>query len=118
MFLGFDWGKNVVIFRAENSSLVHIDNKKKDILVFGEGPTQWVDNTLVSGKAKHSTNILRSQRNFCLSLHYNESKTFLFVNATKIYQFKVKNFEIKQYQLCSGNISKDFTANNIKIKQD
>ena len=31
--------------------------------------------------------------------------SFLFVNAiNKIYQFKVKDFEIKDYTLCLGNI--------------
>ena len=38
-FPGFDWCKNV-IFGVDNSSCVHIDNKKKYILVLGEGPTQ------------------------------------------------------------------------------
>ena len=35
-----------------------------------------------------------------------------------MYQFKTKDSEIKSYPLCSGNISKYFAANNIKIKQD
>ena len=39
---------------------------------------------------------------------------FLFANGTKIYQFKAKNSEIKDYALCLGNISKDFTNNNMK----
>ena len=51
------------------------------------------------------------------SLHYNGSKTFLFANATKIYQFKVKNSEIKPYPLCVGNISNYFTASNMKRKR-
>ena len=34
----------------------------------------------------------------------------------KIYQFKAKNSEIKPHPLCLGNISKDFTANNMKKK--
>ena len=34
------WGKNVNSFGADNSSSVHIHNKDKNILVFGEGPTQ------------------------------------------------------------------------------
>ena len=38
------------------------------------------------------------------------------MNATKVYQFKAKNSEIKDYALCSGNISKDFTINNLKRK--
>ena len=32
----------------------------------------------------------------CQSLHYHEIKSFLFLNATKIYQFKTKDFEIKK----------------------
>ena len=39
-------------------------------------------------------------------------------NTTKIYQFKAKNLEIKDYALCSGNISKNVTINNMKKKQD
>ena len=48
------------------------------------------------------------------NLHYNGSKNFLFVNATKLYQSKAKNSEIKDYPLCLGNVLKDFTINNIK----
>ena len=51
---------------------------------------------------------------FVLSLHYNGSNSFLFVNATKVYQFKAKNSEIKDYALCLGNVSKDFTINKMK----
>ena len=51
-----------------------------------------------------------------LSLHYNGSNSFLFVNATKIYQSKAKDSEIKDYASCLGNISKDFTINNMKKK--
>ena len=39
---------------------------------------------------------------------------FLFVNATKIHQFKTKDSEIKNYPLCLGNISGDFSVNNMK----
>ena len=49
-------------------------------------------------------------------MHYNGSNNLLFVNATKIYQFKANDSEIKKYLLCLGNISKDFTANNMKKK--
>ena len=51
-----------------------------------------------------------------LSLHHNGSNSFLSVNATKIYQFRAKDSEIKDYTLCLGNISKDFTINNMKKK--
>ena len=39
-----------------------------------------------------------------LSLHYNGVNSYLFVNSTKIYKFKAKDFEIKAYSLCLGNI--------------
>ena len=34
----------------------------------------------------------------------------------RIYQFKAKDSEIKDYALCLGNISKDFAINNMKKK--
>ena len=37
--------KQVIIFGADMSSSVHIDNKKKDILILGEGSTQGLDDT-------------------------------------------------------------------------
>ena len=38
-----EWGKNVVIFRVDNSSLVYADNRKKDIPIFVEEPTDGLD---------------------------------------------------------------------------
>ena len=109
-------GKNVIIFGVDMSSPVHIDNESKYILVLGKGPTQGLDNTTLTAEAEYSINFLRSQRKFCLCLHYNRSKSFLYVNDTKIYQFKAKNSTPKPYSLCLGNISKDFTANDMKKK--
>ena len=43
--------------------------------------------------------------------------SFFFVNDTKIYQVKAKDPEIKDYTLCLGNTSKDFTINNMKKKR-
>ena len=45
-FPGGGFGQNVLIFGADMSSSVHIDNKKKDILVLGKGPTQGLEHTL------------------------------------------------------------------------
>ena len=81
---------------------MYIDNK--DILIFGKGPTQGLDNTTSTAKGEYSINFSRSQRKLCLSLHYNVSNSFLFVNATKIYQFKAKNSEMTPYSLCLGII--------------
>ena len=64
---------------------MHIDNKKKDTLIFGKGPTQGLDNITLKVEAQYSNTFSRSNRKFCLSLHYDGSDSFLFVNATKIY---------------------------------
>ena len=45
-----------------------------------------------------------------------EATVFLFVNPTKIYQFKAKGSEIKDYALCLDNVSKYLTVNNMKQK--
>ena len=95
------------------NSSVHIDDKKRDILILGKDPTQGVDDTTLTAEAQYSVNFSRSNRKFCLSMHYNGNNSFLYVNATKIYRFKVKDSEIKQYPLCLGNISGDSSANNM-----
>ena len=44
------FGQNVLIFGADMSSSIHIDNKKKDILVLGRGPAQGLESTLTAEK--------------------------------------------------------------------
>ena len=82
---------------------MHSDNKNKDILMLGEAPTQGLDDTKSTAQAKYPINFTQSRKRFVLKLHYNGSNSFLFVNATKIYQFKAKDSEIKDYALCLGN---------------
>ena len=53
-------------------------------------------------------------KKFCLSLHYNGANSYLFVNGTKIYNFKAKDSEIVATPLCLGKISKDWSTDNIK----
>ena len=52
-------GKNVIIFGADNSSSVHIDNKNKDIFILSERLTQGLDDTALTAEAKYS--ILHNQ---------------------------------------------------------
>ena len=95
---------------------VHINNKNKDLLILGEGPTQGLDDITLTAEANYSINFIKPRKKFVWSLHQNGSNTFLFVNATKIHQFKAKDSKIKAYTQCSGNLSKDFRINNIKEK--
>ena len=75
-------------FGADMSSSVHDDNKNKDIFVFGEGLTQGLDDTTITAEVKYPINFTRYGKKIVLSLHYNGSNNFLFVNAVKMYQFK------------------------------
>ena len=38
----------------------------------------------------------------------------MFVNVTEIYKFKAKDFEIVASPLCLGNISKDWSTDNMR----
>ena len=49
-FPGGGFGQNILIFGVDMSSSSHIDNKKKDILVLGKGPTQGLEHTLTAEK--------------------------------------------------------------------
>ena len=58
--------------------------------------------------------LLKIIKNFCLSLHYNGANSYLFVNGTEIHKFEAKDTEIVTTPLCLGNISKDFSVDNMK----
>ena len=79
-FPGGGFGQNVLIFGVDMSSSAHIDNKKKDILVLGKGPTQGLEHTLTAEKM-YSINFTVTKKKFCLSLHFNAVNSYLFVNG-------------------------------------
>ena len=106
-------GQNILIFGSEMSSSAHIDNKRKDILVLGKRPTQGLEDTLTAEKI-YSVNFTLTKRRFCLSSHYNGANSYLFINVTEIYKFKAKDFDIVATPLCVGNISKDWSVDNMK----
>ena len=58
--------------------------------------------------------IFLKKKKFCLSLHYNGVNSCLSVNGTRINKFKAKGSEIVANPLCLGNISKDFSVDNVK----
>ena len=63
------------------SSSTKIDNKKKDILILGKGPTQGLEHTL-SVKKMYSINFSKGHTKFCLKLHYSGVNSNLFANGT------------------------------------
>ena len=82
------------------NSSVHIDNKNKDILILCKGPTQGLDNTILTAEAEYSTNFTEERKKYLFKstlqrlfiitstvIHYN---SYLFVNEVKIYNSKKK----------------------------
>ena len=102
------------MFVADMSSSVDIKNKEKDILILGKGPTQRIENTTLTAEAIYSINFAKPNKRFVLRLYYNRSNNVLFFNPKRVYKFKAIDSEIKNYALCLGNFSKEFTISNMK----
>ena len=88
-FPGGGFCQNILAFGVDMISSAHIYNKKKNILLLGIGPTQGLEHTLIAN-------------------------SYLFVNGTEIYKFKVKDSETVVGPICLGNISKDWSVDNLK----
>ena len=63
-FPGGEFGQNVLIFGVDMSFYVHIDNKKKDLLILGKGPTQGLEHILTAEKM-YSINFTVTKKKFC-----------------------------------------------------
>ena len=72
-------------------------------MILGKGPTQGLEHTLTADK-----------KEFCFSLHYNGANSYLFVNDQEIHKFKAKDSDIVTTPLRLGNISKDWSIDNMK----
>ena len=86
---------------------------KKDIVILGKGPTQGLEHT-ITAKRLYSINFTKENTKCCLSLHYNGANSYLFVNGTDIIKFKATHSEVATYPSCLGNISKDWSVDNMK----
>ena len=86
---------------------------KKKTLVLGIGPTQGLEH-IITAEKMYSINFTVTNKKYCLSLHYNGANSYLFVNGIEIYKFKAKDSEIVAIPLWLGNISKDWSVDNIK----
>ena len=111
-FPGVGFGQIVIKFGVDMSSSVHVDNKK-GILIYGKGPTQRLEHTLTAEKM-YSINFTVTRKTFFLSVHYNGTNSYLFVNGTEIYKLKAKDSEIVAAPLCLGNVLKDWPLDNMK----
>ena len=103
-FLVGGFSQNVIIFGVDMSSSTKIDNRKKETLILGKGPTQGLEHTLCAEKM-YSIKFSKGDTRFCFSLHYNRVNSYLNVNGIEIYRFKAKDPEIVATLLC---FTKDF----------
>ena len=108
------FGRNCIIFGADLSSSSHANSKKNNILLLGKDFVQGTNGTTIYAKKLYSINFTENNKKFSLSLHCNGANSYLFVNGTEIHKFKAKDSEIVASPLCLGNISKDFSVDNMK----
>ena len=75
MFIGFDrkrsfsfpgggFDQNVITFGEDMSSSIHIDNKGKDILILGFGPTERLGEHSLTAEQMYSINFTVIKRHF------------------------------------------------------
>ena len=86
---------------------------KKAILILGKSPTQELEHTLAAEKL-YLISFTKENTKFYLSLHCNGLNSYLFLNGTEIIKFKAKDPEIAVYPLSLGNISKEWSVDNMK----
>ena len=68
----------------------------------------------MTAEKEYAINFTQQQKKLCFNLHCDGVNCYLFVNSAKIYTFKAKDSEVKIALLCLGNVSKDFSADNMK----
>ena len=95
------------------SSSTKIYNGKKHVFILGRGVAQGLEHTR-SAEKTYSINFTENNKKFCLSLHYNGGNCCLLVNGIEVCRFKAKDSEIVATPLCLGNISKDWSVDNMK----
>ena len=62
----------------------------------------------------YSISLTEHNKKFCLSLYYNGTNSYLFVNDEEIHKFKAKDSETVTTPLCLGNISKNWSVDNME----
>ena len=83
-FPGGGLGQNIIILGVDMNSAIHIDNKGKDILILGKGPTEGLGEHSLTAQKMYSINFTLTKKKFCFNLHYNGCSSYLFVNGAEI----------------------------------
>ena len=69
----------------------------------------------------YSISFTENNKNYCLSLPYNGTNSYIFFNGTEVFKLLLRIFKFKDSQIVAtslwlGNISKDFSVGNMKNK--
>ena len=73
---------------------VHIDNKNKNILILGKGPTQGLYNTTLTREADDSINLSGSQKRFVYTFIITEATVFYSLIPQKYINSKQKTLKL------------------------
>ena len=101
------FGRNCVTFVVDMNSSVHVDNKKKDILILGEEPTHGLEGTTLSTEKRYSINLTENNKKFCLSLHHNGADSYLLM-VQKLLNLKPKILRSLQLHYVQEIFQKNF----------
>ena len=107
-------GKNVMIFGAYMKDSEKENNKKQSILVLDYGSVK-INDTDIYAEKSYTPDFTSDNKVTCLSLHYNGSNSFLYVNGKQITQFEA-NTEINKYSIAKGNIANNADISDSDIK--
>ena len=80
---GTGLGRNVAIFGVNMSLSIKVDNRKKDILILGKGPTQRLEHTM-SAEKMYLINFTEHNKHFCV--------VCIIIEQTVTYLLIVKKF--------------------------
>ena len=105
--------KSAKNFGVGNSSSVHIDNNKNDIIILHKGRTQVLNDSTIAVEAEYSTDFSRSRKKIVSVCIIMEATLFYLLMRQRYNNSKQKTLK-KIYSLCLGNISKEFAVNNMK----
>ena len=82
------------------SSFVHVDNKGKDILILGKGPTQGLGEHSLTAEKIYSVNFTDNGEKYCLSLRYNGVISYLLMVQ------KLLNLSKRFWDCCNSIMSR------------
>ena len=104
--------RNVLIFGADMSFSIRNTNKANNIYVLGKDFVQGINDATLYAEKIYKTNFTEPNKKFVLSLYFNFSNSYLFVNNTQELKFKSKADQLLKEKLCVGNLSSDWSTTN------